>query len=244
MLMRKWSHSRARIFAFVNVHKLATFNIRHGRGLDDVVDLRRTAQAITEAGAEMVALQELDRNRKRSGSQDQVARLEALTSMHISFWPTVTKGEEEYGIAVATRDPVDAGTWRFESLPRAGSEEPRGAILGRIDRLGLSVIATHLSTDRPARRIQTRALGELARDLEPPVAIMGDLNHGRFGLRPLIKSGFDAGRRIEHTITTRSLRWQIDFVLVGPPARLASTETLTTDASDHVPLVAEVAVPD
>ena len=228
----------------MNVHRLATFNIRHGRGLDDAVDLRRTAQAITEAGAELVALQELDRNRKRSGNQDQVARLEALTGMNLSFWPTVGKGEEEYGIAVATRDPVDADTWRFVSLPRAGSEEPRGAILGRLDRLGLSVIATHLSTDRTARRLQTHALGDLASELDPPVAILGDLNHGRVGLRPLRRAGFDAGRRIEHTITTRSLRWQIDFVLVGPPARLASTETLTTDASDHVPLVAEVAIPD
>ena len=228
----------------MNVHRLATFNIRHGLGLDDVVNLSRTARAISDTEAGLIALQEVDRNRERSKREDQVARLQALTGMNISFFPTVGEDDEEYGIAVATQERVADDTWRFERLPRAGSEEPRGAIVGRADHLELSVIATHLSTNREARRLQTRALVELANELEPPVVIMGDLNHGRVGLRPLIRAGFDAGRRIEHTITTRSLRWQIDFVLVGPPARLAATETLTTDASDHVPLVAEVAIPE
>ena len=243
LIEKQWSHTGGPIFAFVNVHRIATFNIRHGLGLDDEVDLARTAAAISETRAEVVAIQEIDRNRARSGGVDQAARLEELTGMNVLFWPTVKKGNEEYGIGIASPAPLDESVLRFERLPRVGSEEPRGAILGRVERLGISVIATHLSTDKRARRVQTRALVALASELEPPVAVMGDLNQGRLGLRPLIGAGYDAGRKIEHTMSTRSLRWQIDFVLVGLPAVLASTETLTTDASDHVPLVAEVAVP-
>ncbi|HYN37526.1 MAG TPA: endonuclease/exonuclease/phosphatase family protein [Actinomycetota bacterium] len=227
----------------MKVLRLATFNIRHGRGLDDHVDLQRTAAAIVETGADLIALQEIDRNQKRSGGEDQVARLEALTGLHIAFWPTVRKGDGEYGIGIGTRAPIDLSDWRFEPLPRLGSEEPRGAIVGLLREHGLSVVATHLSTDKAARKEQILALGRLEADLEPPVTILGDLNQGRVGLRPLTKAGYDAGRRIEHTMTRRSLRWQIDFVLVGPPARLASSETITTEASDHVPLVAEVAIP-
>ena len=219
--------------------KLATFNIRHGLGLDDELDLDRTARTILETGSEFIALQELDRNQERSGGVDQPERLAELTGLTVSFWPTVERRAGEYGIAVASSAPLEA---EFRSLPRLGSEEARGAILGRLPGRSASFIATHLSTDRPARRAQTDALVDLAESLDPPVIVMGDMNQGRWGLRHLRKAGYDVGRRIEHTLTTRSLRWQIDFVLAGPGAHLASTETITSDASDHVPLVAEVAL--
>lgn len=219
---------------------LATFNIKHGEGLDHEVDLDRTAAALEETGASFIALQELDRLNQRSGGVDQAEELAARTGMEVAFWPTVRRRGWEYGIGIASRDPVEA---TFTKLPRIGGEEPRGAVVGRVPGVDLSFVATHLSVRWGPRRVQTGALLELASELEPPVVIMGDLNQGRVGLRPVTKAGFDAGRRIEHTLTTRSLTWQIDFVLVGPPARLASTHTITTDASDHVPLVAEVALP-
>ena len=219
---------------------LATFNIRHGRGLDDEVDLARTARAILETGADLIALQELDRGRPRSGDVDQPAELAHLTGLHVSFHATVRGKRGEYGIALASQEPLET---TFHRLEQAGDEEPRGLLTGRLEPPGISFIATHLSTVARARRVQIGSLLDHAHDLEPPVVVMGDLNQGRLGLRRLTRAGFDAGRRIEHTLTTRSLRWQIDFVLAGPPARLASTHTITTDASDHVPLVAEVALP-
>lgn len=220
--------------------QVATFNIRHGLGLDDEIDLERTARAITETGAAIVALQELDRNNRRSGEVDQPAELERLTGLHISFHPTVRKKSSEYGIGVASTDPIEP---TFHELDRLGDEEPRGLLVWRDRSRGVSFMATHLSTVGGARRRQIASLLDHAQRLEPPVVIMGDLNQGRLGLWRLTRAGFDAGRRREHTISTRSFRWQIDFVLVGPPARLAATRTITTDASDHVPLVAEVALP-
>ena len=224
----------------MQVVTLATFNIHHGRGLDDEVDLERTARVIRETGAELVALQELDRHNPRSGNVDQPAELARLTGLHVSFHPTMRRGANEYGLAVASKKPIVTS---FQPLPRRADEEARGLIMGRLEDRGIIFIATHLSTAWLARRKQTQLLTTQARDLEPPAIVMGDLNQGRIGLWPLIRAGFDAGRRIEHTLTRRSLRWQIDFVMVGPPATLAATHTITTDASDHVPLVAEVVVP-
>ena len=218
---------------------LATFNVKHGQGLDGNVDLERTAAAIKETRASFIALQELDRNNERSGGVDQPRKLARLTGLEVSFWPTVRKEGWEYGIGIASAEPVEAS---YVKLPRIAREEPRGALVGRVPGADLSFIATHLSVKRGPRKMQIGTLMELATELQPPVVILGDLNQGRLGLRPLIKAGFDAGRKVEHTLTTRSTRWQIDFVLVGAPARLASTRTVTTDASDHVPLVAEVAL--
>lgn len=226
-------------FGDVQIHRIATFNIRHGRGLDDRVDLERTARAIGEAGADLIALQELDRGFERSGGVDQPAVLQELTGLIVTFWPTVRGNGREYGFALAC-DAALAGEWR--DLPRRADEEPRGAAIVRWR--GIHIVATHLSTDRRARRLQTVELLRAASDLPAPVVVVGDMNQGRWGLRGFRRAGFDPGRRTEHTHTPSALRAQIDFVLAGPGCRLASTATITGDASDHVPLVAEVAVPD
>jgi endonuclease/exonuclease/phosphatase family metal-dependent hydrolase len=221
----------------VRVVRAATFNVRHGRGLDGEVDLRRTADAIAETGAELFALQELDRFQVRSRGEDQVARLADLTGLSLSFVSTVKKGAAEYGFALAARQPLRL---EFELLPRPSSEEPRAVAQARY--FGIAVLATHLSTVRGTRRAQTARLAELAAGLDPPVVVMGDLNQGRRALRPLRKAGFDAGRHARHTVTARALNWQADYVLAGPGTTLLHTWTVTTDASDHVPLVAEIAV--
>ncbi len=223
----------------MDIHKIATFNVHHGRGLDERIDLRRTAHAIREADADLLALQELDRRQERSNREDQPAVLEELTGLKLTFWPTIRRGGGEYGFALACEEPLVGD---FHELPRRRDEEPRGAATVRWR--GLHVVATHLSNERGARREQTEALLELASGLPAPVVVVGDLNQGRFGLRGFRRAGFDPGRRREHTHTPRALRWQIDYVLAGPGTHLASTSTVTTDASDHVPLVAEVAIPE
>ena len=50
---------------------IATYNIRHGRGMDGVVELSRTGNAIARLGADIVALQEVDRHVERSGHIDE-----------------------------------------------------------------------------------------------------------------------------------------------------------------------------
>jgi endonuclease/exonuclease/phosphatase family metal-dependent hydrolase len=215
---------------------VATFNIRHGRGLDGRVDLGRTADAIAQTNAEVIALQEVDRGHERSGRLDQVARLEELTGLHIHFSPTVVRDGFEYGIALASRSAVDTS---YLSLPRLGDEEPRGAIAGEVE--GMTFLTTHLATKRSARTLHLRALGDLARDARPPVVVMGDLNAGARGIRSLRGAGLAGGPRIPTTMA-RSRR-RVDWILAGAPARLAEAHTIPTDASDHLPLVATLEVP-
>ncbi|MDX1433900.1 MAG: endonuclease/exonuclease/phosphatase family protein [Gammaproteobacteria bacterium] len=56
--------------------KLVTYNIQYGRGRDGRFDLERIAAAV--AGADVIALQEVERFWQRSGMEDQPARLAAL----------------------------------------------------------------------------------------------------------------------------------------------------------------------
>ena len=104
----------------------------------------------------------------------------------------------------------------------------------------VTVAADHLARKREdPEGLQVRALARLASDLDPPVVILGDLNREPSSLGPLEAAGFEAGRERNETFGTLRRR-QIDYVLAGPGLRISRSWTVASEASDHVPLVAEV----
>lgn len=64
--------------------KLLSFNIQYGFGADGVYDLTRAARVID--GADIAALQEVERHWQRSNHDDQPARLEALLPQYYTAY--------------------------------------------------------------------------------------------------------------------------------------------------------------
>jgi endonuclease/exonuclease/phosphatase family metal-dependent hydrolase len=113
--------------------RLATFNILHGRSVEDgVVDLDRLAKAVHEIDADVLALQEVDCDQPRSQMADLTAvAAEAMGAVSHRFvaalagtpgatWSAAT-GEEQpgtatYGVALLSRFP--ARNWQAVRLPR------------------------------------------------------------------------------------------------------------------------------
>jgi endonuclease/exonuclease/phosphatase family metal-dependent hydrolase len=214
--------------------RVATFNVRHCKGLDGTVDVERVARVIGAMDSELIALQELDNGLPRSGGVDQPAALAEATGLHVRFHATLHRRRGDYGIAIATREPVEVS---FEALPRAGDEEPRGALV-TVYR-GVEVVATHLTRDAAARPLQLEAIARLAAQGGPRVLVMGDLNVEPGALGPLAHAGLSRCDGVP-TLPARRPRRQIDHVLAGSALRIVRCWTVATDASDHRPLVADV----
>jgi endonuclease/exonuclease/phosphatase family metal-dependent hydrolase len=144
--------------------RLATFNILHGRSpVDDRVDLDRFVDAVKELDADVLALQEVDRNQGRSANADLTSvAAEAMGAAEHRFvaalagtpgatWMAAT-GEEQpdsaaYGIALLSRVPVVSWQvvrlsppptrvpmwFRGSRVPELVRDEPRVAVAARLD---------------------------------------------------------------------------------------------------------------
>lgn len=130
--------------------RVATFNILHGRSpADDRVDVDRFATAVAALDADVLALQEVDRNQPRSANADLTAvAAEAMGAQEHRFvaalsgspgatWIAAT-GEEQpdaaaYGIALLSRYPVTA--WEVVRLPPPPTPVPMWFRGGRLPEL-------------------------------------------------------------------------------------------------------------
>lgn len=127
--------------------RVMTYNVHGCRGVDRAWSPERVATVIASCHPDIVALQELDVGRARSGHIDQAEVIARDLGMDVQFFPALRVMDELYGDAILSRWP--ARTVKSAALPglRFPGLEPRGAIWSEIQADGMSVqvINTHLS---------------------------------------------------------------------------------------------------
>jgi endonuclease/exonuclease/phosphatase family metal-dependent hydrolase len=240
--------------------RIMTYNVHGCRGLDRQWSPERIAQVIAECHPDVVALQELDVGRVRSGSVDQAEMIARALGMDVQFYPAMRIMEELYGDAILSRLPsrlIKAG-----SLPRLRGFglEPRGALWSsiRVGATDVQVINTHLGLLERERLKQVDALLGPAWLGHPacrnPIVVLGDLNatSRARSYRRLASRFVDAqtapaasGRRA--TFPTRYPALRIDYVFVDRLIEVLAAQTVRTPlalmASDHLPVVVDLALP-
>jgi endonuclease/exonuclease/phosphatase family metal-dependent hydrolase len=236
--------------------RLVTYNVHSCIGLDGRLSPTRIARVLAALDPDVVALQELDVCRQRSGCVDQAQEIAQALTMELHFLPCIEQTGEKYGNAVLSRLPMRL--IRAERLPQLHEyREPRGALWVQIDGAAgpLDLITTHLGLD-PRERIEQiewllgpQWLG--SPECAGPQVLCGDFNAG-----PRSSVYRRAARRLRDVQTlmpgsvparTWFAPWplaRIDHIFVNPGVAVTSVEVgssrLSRVASDHLPLVADL----
>lgn len=240
--------------------RVMTYNIHHGVGMDRRLDLERIARTIAESGAELVALQEVDRCfGARSGFVDQAAWLAERLSMDHAYGASLDlapgapeRPRRQYGNALLCRYPIDERATAL--LPRcevSRDPEDRTLLTGRITVGGtpLWVHNTHLHhRTSQARVAQARRVREVIGSPEAPVILCGDLNAApetpevrQIG-RGLVDAWARAGRGGGRTFNARLPVVRIDYVFSSPELVATNATVLNTKGSDHRPVVVDLSL--
>jgi endonuclease/exonuclease/phosphatase family metal-dependent hydrolase len=225
-----------------------TYNIRNGRGRDNRVDLDRIADVIASFEPDVVALQEVDAHRPRSGSVDQTQHLAMRLGMSAMFGACIDKGDERYGIATLSRLRfVDTRQLCLPAQPHRRRSEPRCALVTRLAwpeaNSELDMVNTHLSVIPGERPAQVAAIAE-GLDAEE-VIIAGDFNctpRSR-SFRTLCCGLKSVGGR-SRSWPARMPLLSLDHILYRGPLSVVQSgawrEGGAGRASDHLPVVAEL----
>lgn len=231
--------------------RVLTYNVHSCRGRDRRHDPGRIADVIASTDPQVIALQELDVGRLRTGGVDQAHMIAEHLRMDAHFHPALHVEEEKYGDAIITALP--SRVVRAAALPSVG--EPRGAIWVEVDYQGakVQIINTHFGLWRRERMLQARVLaGEdwlgSAECRASPSLLAGDFNAGprsrayAFLEEGLSRRGLTIPAR--PTFPARFPMLRLDHIFANPKARIISYEVVDTplarQASDHLPLLATV----
>lgn len=237
--------------------RILAYNIHHGEGTDRRLDLERIAALIRREKADLVALQEVDKECGRSGGIDQAAELGRLAGMHHAFGAFMNYDGGEYGLAVLSRFPIlEAINHR---LPPGA--EPRSALEVRVripvqgdateDGPVISFVSVHLDwIDDDRRRFeQAQALVRRFEGITHPMIVAGDFNDTP-GSRTidLLASRWVTVPKKDAPLTWPSgePRVEIDHVFVRHfplPDTVSCRVVPEKVASDHRPVLADLPPP-
>jgi endonuclease/exonuclease/phosphatase family metal-dependent hydrolase len=229
--------------------RVASYNIKHGLGMDGVVDLDRVAGVLRGLDADVVVLQEVDKGVRRTGGVDQAARLGELLGMRALHGAFRAYEGGEYGMAILTRLPVrevrnhpippgPAGALSvLEVRVAAGPEAP-----------DVSVVGVHFYRSPEERLAQADSVTRIFEGVERPVILAGDFNSrpGSLVIRRLRERWRLIPKEGERfTFPADAPDREIDHVFVRPPGVFEVVASRVADerlASDHRPVVVELRI--
>lgn len=238
--------------------RIMTYNVHSCIGMDGKLSPARIAKVIAHYDPDIVALQELDEGRPRTGEVNQAHFIAQDLEMEFHFHPALQVAEELYGDAILSRYPmrlVHAGrlpggqneTSAPPGLKTDGSRwpkylaEPRGALWVAVmigDR-EVQLLNTHFGLRRRERSNQVEALLGPQwldhPDCRKPVILCGDFNAlpGSPVCRKLRRNFRDAqlmlnDHRPQRTFFGRYPVGRIDHVFVSPEITVTGIEVPRT----------------
>lgn len=226
-----------------NTHRLMSYNIHHGEGMDRKIDIERIGKLIIDINPEVVGLQEVDSVVVRSGNIDILQMLSEQTGMHATFGYSILHDGGKYGNGLLTREkPIVV-----KKIPLPGAKEARTALIVELD--NYVVVNTHLSLIGEERLESVKIITDAVKAYDKPVFLMGDLN-ARPNSDPvkfLKKEWQILSDTSKYTSPSVNPRSTIDYIMgytgKGKSYQRSRAEVIDERvASDHRPLFVDVSL--
>ena len=235
--------------------RVATYNIHKGLGLDGRVRIERIAGVLEEIGADIVALQEVVSHEGLSIEEHQASYLADRFGYFYAIGETRKHRGGVYGNVTLSR-------WPFERVRRVDltvpGREEREALRTDI-RVGphlVHVFNVHLGTAHGERRAQAVLLMDerllKAADISGPRIILGDFNEWTHGLvTRTLSAEFHLNDLRAHVRRTRAYPaiapfLNLDHIYFDPQVKVCQAlfqrNRRALMASDHLPLIADLAI--
>lgn len=232
-----------------------SYNIKHGEGMDNILDLSRAAEIIKAQAPDLCALQEIDNYCSRSDSVGQTDYLAQKAHMTGTFGRFMSYQGGEYGMATLSAKPLIST--KVLKLPD-GIHEPRSSIIHEVQiAKGCTIVFVNVHFDWiegnegvSSRLNQAKALMQYIDTINKAVIITGDFNctpdsptmqyFGKQGFDFIKKGGdnfsFLGGNKteIDHVIYRSS-----NSEIIKVKSIMLLKELVV---SDHRPLIAELEV--
>ncbi len=222
--------------------RLLTWNIHAGIGADRRYNLERIIDLVRVHKPDIIALQEVE-SRGRTDALPLAALTKALGE-YAAEARTIVAPDGHYGHVLLSHWPLNNVQLHDLSVPRhearfaieAGFDTPKGA---------LTVIAAHLGLRYAECRRQIALLRGIVGGISGPLLMAGDFNdwhgHVRRAFLPLLPA-----RTAHRTFPARYPLLDLDGIYCRPRQALLHswTDRNGRHASDHLPVLAEIAFPD
>jgi endonuclease/exonuclease/phosphatase family metal-dependent hydrolase len=240
--------------------RVVTYNVHTCIGIDGKLSPHRIARVLARYRPDVVALQEVDVGRLRTGHADQAEMIARFLEMEYHFHPAMRIAEEAYGDCILSRLPMRLVKAAALPMPSAGPfVEPRGALWVALDVGGATVhlVNTHLGLTAGEKRMQIEALlgsewiGGNGR--AEPFVFCGDFNSSprsriwRFCVETLRDAQVAAAAHTPRGTWFGHVPFaRIDHIFISPQIQVVAVDVgsdyLARTASDHRPLFAELRI--
>ena len=151
--------------------KIASYNVRNAKGMDNMTDFERVADVINKIDAHAIAIQELDSATERSKGIVVLDELAKRTNMHASFNGSIDYQGGKYGVGILSKEkPI-----RKEAIALPGREEKRSLLI--VELKDYVICCTHLSLNEEDRQASMEIIEAQTKKYDSkPVFFVGDLN--------------------------------------------------------------------
>ncbi|SDE74173.1 Metal-dependent hydrolase, endonuclease/exonuclease/phosphatase family [Pricia antarctica] len=229
---------------------IMAYNIHHANppSTPDSIDIPAIVRTIRAQNPDILALQEIDANTKRSGRGNQADIIADSLGMNVFFGKSIDFEGGEYGVAILSKFPISEGT--VYRLPTASGTNGEKRILAtvkialpnnRFIRFG----STHLDSQKENtnRLLQIREIQRIASEDGLPMIIAGDFNAPPSSeVITILDQGFKRTcDTCQPTIPVDHPEKTIDFIAFRPENsfKIINHKVINeTYASDHLPIVA------